>query len=76
MCIRRLTDKYSGLHSSVSGIFLSFSAEEYSSVIFLGTEEYNKIDECTMFSCSVQKVLSHKNATLHIFYKQHDYILQ
>jgi hypothetical protein len=37
-----LTDKYTGLHSSVLGIFLSFGNEEYSSVIFLGTEEYKK----------------------------------
>jgi hypothetical protein len=39
--IRRLndeTDEYRGLRSSVTG----FCTEEYSSVIFLGTEEYNK----------------------------------
>jgi hypothetical protein len=55
MYISRLTDKYSGLHSSVPGIFFSFGIEKYSSVIFLDTEEYNKIEEDAMFSCSDRK---------------------
>jgi hypothetical protein len=39
----------SGLYSSVPGIFLSFDIDEYSSVIFLGIEEYNKTEEDTLF---------------------------
>jgi hypothetical protein len=35
------------------GIFLDFGTEEYSSVIFLGTEKYNKTEEDTLFSCSM-----------------------
>jgi hypothetical protein len=46
--IRRLTNEYSGLRSSVTG----FGTEEYNSVIFLGTKEYNKIEEGTLFSYS------------------------
>jgi hypothetical protein len=38
---------------SVPGIFLGFGTDEYSSIIFLGTEEYNKDEEDTMFSYSV-----------------------
>jgi hypothetical protein len=50
--IRRLIDLYYHIYSSVPGIFLGFGTEEYSSVIFLGTEEYNKTEECTLFSYS------------------------
>jgi hypothetical protein len=44
------TDEYAALCSSVTGTFLSFGTEEYISVIFLGTEEYKKIEEDTLFS--------------------------
>jgi hypothetical protein len=37
----------------VPGIFLDFGTEEYSSVIFLGIEEYDKTKVDTLFSCSV-----------------------
>jgi hypothetical protein len=33
-------------------IFLNSGTEEYIIVIFLGTEEYKIIEECTMFSYS------------------------
>jgi hypothetical protein len=61
--LRRLppvTDKYTGLYSSVSGIFLGFGTEEYSSVIFLGTEEYKKPEEDTLFSCSAPHILLYR----------------
>jgi hypothetical protein len=48
----RLTDEYTDLRSSVSGIFLYFSIKEYSSVKFLGTEEFIKTEEDILFSCS------------------------
>jgi hypothetical protein len=41
-----------GLWSSVAAIFLGFGTEEYITVIFLHTEEYKSIEECTPFSCS------------------------
>jgi hypothetical protein len=46
------TDEYSGLHSSVLINFIGFGIDEYSSVIFLSTKEYKKIEEGTMFSYS------------------------
>jgi hypothetical protein len=55
--IHRLTDKYNALRSSVPGIFLGFGIEEYSLVIFLGTKEYTKTGEGSLFSCSVVRVL-------------------
>jgi hypothetical protein len=48
--ICRLTDEYSGLHSAVETIFLDFSTEKYSSIIFFGTEEYNKTEKYSLFS--------------------------
>jgi hypothetical protein len=45
------TSGVSGLRSSVETIFLDFGAEEYSSVIFIGTKEYS------LFSCSGDLVL-------------------
>jgi hypothetical protein len=48
--ILRLTDEYSGLHSAVETIFLDFSTEKYSSIIFFGTEEYNKTEKYSLFS--------------------------
>jgi hypothetical protein len=49
--IHRLTKEYSGLCSSVIAIFLGFGTKEYSSVVFLGTEED------TLFSYSVEPLL-------------------
>jgi hypothetical protein len=46
MYIHRLTNECTGLCSSVETIFLDSSTEEYTIVIFLGTEEY------TLFSYS------------------------
>jgi hypothetical protein len=40
--IHQLTNEYSGLCSSVIAIFLGFGTKEYSSVVFLCTEEYIK----------------------------------
>jgi hypothetical protein len=54
--IHRLTDEYSDLRLSVSGIFINFSTKKYSSVIFLGIKEYNKTEECIMFSVVLLKV--------------------
>jgi hypothetical protein len=51
--IHRLTGEFTGLCSSVESIFLAFGTEEYNLVIFLDTEEYRIIEECTLFSCSV-----------------------
>jgi hypothetical protein len=45
---------------SVLGTFLGFGTEEYSSVIFLGTDEYNKTEEHTLFSCSEVDMLTTK----------------
>jgi hypothetical protein len=50
--ICQLTNEYSGLHSSVPNSFINFGTKEYSSVIFLGTEEYKKTEEGTLFSYS------------------------
>jgi hypothetical protein len=50
--IHQLTDERTILYSSVISIFLSSGAEEYITVIFLGTEEYKSTDEFTLFSCS------------------------
>jgi hypothetical protein len=52
MHIHRLTEEYSELYSSVPSTFLSLGTEEFSSVILLGTEEYKKTEEDTMFSYS------------------------
>jgi hypothetical protein len=38
-----------GSCSSVSDRFINFSTEEYSTVIFLGTEEYTITVECILF---------------------------
>jgi hypothetical protein len=48
--IHLLTDEYSGLRSVVETIFLDFSTEKYSSVIFFGTEGYNKTEKYSLFS--------------------------
>jgi hypothetical protein len=40
------------LCSSVAGTFLDFGTEEYSRVIFLGTEKYKITEKYTLFSCS------------------------
>jgi hypothetical protein len=45
-----LTDKYTDLRSSVTGTFLSFSTEEYISVIFPGSEEDTTTTE---YICSI-----------------------
>jgi hypothetical protein len=45
---------------SVLGTFLGFGTEEYSSVIFLGTDEYNKTEGHTLFSCSEVDMLTTK----------------
>jgi hypothetical protein len=50
--IRQLTDEFTGLCSSIEDIFLGSDTEEYSIVIFLGTDEDKKIEKCTPFSCS------------------------
>jgi hypothetical protein len=50
--IRRLTDKYSDLRSSMLDIFLGICIKEYILVIFISTEEYNKTEEYTLLSCS------------------------
>jgi hypothetical protein len=54
--IHRLTDEYTSLRSSMPGIFLDFGTEEYSSIIFLVTEEHKKTKEDTLFSCSVPTI--------------------
>jgi hypothetical protein len=48
------TDEYTTLRSSVTDTFLGFGTEDYISVILLGTEEYKKTKEGTLFSCSVR----------------------
>jgi hypothetical protein len=52
MYIYRLTDEHTSLRMSVTGTFLGFSTDEYIRVIFLGTEEYIKTEEDTLFSYS------------------------
>jgi hypothetical protein len=47
MYIRRLTDEYTVLRSSVTGTFLGFGTKKYISVIFLGIEKYKKNEEDT-----------------------------
>jgi hypothetical protein len=54
--IHRLTDecittyiRWSGLRSLVPGFFLGLGTEEYSSVIFIGTEEYKKVRKIPVF---------------------------
>jgi hypothetical protein len=47
-----LTDEYSGLYSSVPSTFLNFGTEEFSSIIFLSTEEYKNLKEDALFSCT------------------------
>jgi hypothetical protein len=39
-------------------IVVSFGTEEYSAIILLGTEEYTKTKECTLFSCSDMTLMS------------------
>jgi hypothetical protein len=58
--VRRLTDEYTATYircltrlSSSIDTFLGAGTEEYNSVIFLSTDEYNVTEECTIFSCSV-----------------------
>jgi hypothetical protein len=50
--IRRLTDECTGLSSSVEATFLDAGIKENSPIIFLGIEEYNVTEECTLVSCS------------------------
>jgi hypothetical protein len=40
------------VRSSVTPIFVGFKTKEYSPFIFLGIEEYKKLEECILFSCS------------------------
>jgi hypothetical protein len=40
------------LCSLVLDIFASCGTKECSTVIFIGTEEYQNTEECTLFSCS------------------------
>jgi hypothetical protein len=42
------------IHSSVPSIFFGFGTEKFSSVIFLGIEEYKKTEEDILFSYSVR----------------------
>jgi hypothetical protein len=52
--IHRLTDKHTSLCMLVTSTLPGFGTEEYIRVIFLGTGEYIKTEEDTLFSCSVR----------------------
>jgi hypothetical protein len=64
--VHQLTDEHTATYSlvpmnclrtSVTDIFLSFGTEEYSLVIFLGTKEYTKNEEDTLFYVVINNMI-------------------